>query len=87
MRERKRDSDRWMDREKARRSKDEGEGIFGPTEVIRAVCVCVCEYVCVCVCKRQRDRETERRGRGGKGQVGPNSSPSYSSFILYVAQI
>ena len=83
MRERKRDSDRWMDREKARRRKDEGEGIFGPTEVIRAVCVCVSMCVCVCV----RDRETERRGRGGKGQVGPNSSPSYSSFILYVAQI
>ena len=72
-----------MDREKARRRKDEGEGIFGPTEVIRAVCVCVSMCVCVCV----RDRETERRGRGGKGQVGPNSSPSYSSFILYVAQI
>ena len=77
LRGRKRESDRRMDRERAGRRKDEGEGIFGPSEGIRAVCVCV----------REKDRETERRGRGGEGEVGPNSSPSYSSFILYVAQI
>ena len=50
---RKRESDRRMDRERAGRRKDEGEGIFGPSEGIRALCVCV----------REKDRE-ERKGWG-----------------------
>ena len=80
LRERKRDSDRWMDREKARRSKDEGEGIFGPTEVIRAVCVCV--WVCVCVCVR--DRETERqRGEEGVGKAKLVPTPHLRILVLF----